>query len=1039
MNWPVRQHSHSPPGSDNFRLPTNKALHRPGSRSGVASGSVFRSPYPVGPARPGSRLSISSRTSVARHGSLSLDRESAADGVSPSVGSIETSTIHTTSSLSTPGLTFCSRSHRPRSGDPSAEKGHLTGHRPQIPGFLLPTFRSSESHRRISSSTRLVSTERVSETHLLSHGHNASGSSEHASERLVCVSGLDRCILPCSHSPSRPEVAQVCLEQSGLSVQRSAVRTESVPMGFHPCSQRTDQVGSLERHQNALTHGRLASSQPESLLVHGSAEPGSVTGTTSGVPDSPPEVRVNSPAVIHLPGHSVQYSGLVGTTGSKEGFVPSCQDSSSVCAPHGDVTTDSVSSGRHGIYGLLTSPSTSLQKTATEGISTALLSVSTELEHAHAHTRLVQSCSPTVARPQLDPPVSAPDTSRSLARGVRGCVTKGVGGTPVLSDSQRPMVGTGSGFPHQLPGAQGSQESPRSLPAVSQQRPCPDMVRQQDCCFVDQTSGGHSLSLPLTGSGIVAPMGSQSGLDPDIQTCQRQSECHGRPSESSRLDPSNRVDSFSLSASSHLAEMGQAHVGSVRHPVLDSTSGLCVSGTGRQRMGSRRSEYQLERAGSVRVSSVQVDSGSTTESTIRSAQTHSHSPAVAGHDLVQHATRDGTRTSCSPERECTRYLSTKIRHRSRKSDCAQSERIPVMRRALQGSGLSEEAIMLNLSAQRKSTKSVYQNHWVKWAKWCKEHSVKPLYPSAVDIANHLAFVHSTYKVSAAYLRVRRSAITSTMASVGNSGIAQSPIITNVLKGIALQSVKDKKRLPAWDVRAVLSYLLSASFEPLSQASLKNLTMKTCFLVALASGRRASEILAFSGIPGDLAFEKDGSISLAFLPEFLAKNQNPQDISPNVSIKRLDNFCGPKEPDAQNCPVRALKMYRKKTQTMRSPNQRCLFISYNPSMAKDIRVSTISRWLRTLIIEAYKFLDKQSVLLPAPIPLSSPRAHETRAWASTLALRSVPLSQLLQAGYWRSEDVFINHYLRDVSRRKEDGTWGLPAVVAAQTTVPRTGK
>ena len=89
----------------------------------------------------------------------------------------------------------------------------------------------------------------------------------------------------------------------------------------------------------------------------------------------------------------------------------------------------------------------------------------------------------------------------------------------------------------------------------------------------------------------------------------------------------------------------------------------------------------------------------------------------------------------------------------------------------------------------------------------------------------------------------------------------------------------------------------------------------------------------------------------------------------------------------------------------------------------------SRWIKLLIMEAYKSLSAANTVSD-PMPLLSPRAHKVRAWASTLAFRSVAMSDLLSTAYWRSEDTFLNYYLRDISRRKEDGTWGLPSCVAA---------
>ena len=109
------------------------------------------------------------------------------------------------------------------------------------------------------------------------------------------------------------------------------------------------------------------------------------------------------------------------------------------------------------------------------------------------------------------------------------------------------------------------------------------------------------------------------------------------------------------------------------------------------------------------------------------------------------------------------------------------------------------------------------------------------------------------------------------------------------------------------------------------------------------------------------------------------------------------------------------------------------------MSKDISVSTLTRWIRTLIVDAYKHLDIQSVATPSLLPLNNPHAHEVRAWAATLAFRTMPLQQLLAAAYWRSGNVFTSFYLRDVSRQKEDGTWGLPAIVAAQSSVPRSSR
>ena len=66
---------------------------------------------------------------------------------------------------------------------------------------------------------------------------------------------------------------------------------------------------------------------------------------------------------------------------------------------------------------------------------------------------------------------------------------------------------------------------------------------------------------------------------------------------------------------------------------------------------------------------------------------------------------------------------------------------------------------------------------------------------------------------------------------------------------------------------------------------------------------------------------------------------------------------------------------------------------------------------------------------------TPRVHEVRAWAASLAFKhSVPLATVLEAAYWRNEATFLNFYLRDVRRRRADGAFGVAAAVVAQSAL-----
>ena len=129
--------------------------------------------------------------------------------------------------------------------------------------------------------------------------------------------------------------------------------------------------------------------------------------------------------------------------------------------------------------------------------------------------------------------------------------------------------------------------------------------------------------------------------------------------------------------------------------------------------------------------------------------------------------------------------------------------------------------------------------------------------------------------------MRRSAISSTLGVLGNTKFSSSLLLSRAIRGMGFLSVKIKKRIPEWDNRVILTHLLSKEFKPLHLVSLRNLTLKTCLLITLATWRRASEVLNLSGIPGDIAYERDNTVSLSFLRNFWRRT--------NVLIRHLPLF------------------------------------------------------------------------------------------------------------------------------------------------------
>ena len=178
-----------------------------------------------------------------------------------------------------------------------------------------------------------------------------------------------------------------------------------------------------------------------------------------------------------------------------------------------------------------------------------------------------------------------------------------------------------------------------------------------------------------------------------------------------------------------------------------------------------------------------------------------------------------------------------------------------------------------------------------------------------------------------------------------------------------------------------------------------------------------------------------------LPEFLAKNQSPGDLSPVIHIKPFTSILCPDDEDRTLCPVRALRIYRRQTSVL-CATRRHLFIPWNKGYAQDIRRSSVSWWLAQVISAAY-------VRSGSDLPGVVSRPHEVRAWASSLVFaHSRSLRDIMEAAYWCLQATFIQFYLRDVSCLQDDGSHGVVSAVVAQQAVssrssraatPRTGR
>ena len=130
-----------------------------------------------------------------------------------------------------------------------------------------------------------------------------------------------------------------------------------------------------------------------------------------------------------------------------------------------------------------------------------------------------------------------------------------------------------------------------------------------------------------------------------------------------------------------------------------------------------------------------------------------------------------------------------------------------------------------------------------------------------------------------------------------------------------------------------------------------------------------------------------------------------------------------------CPVICLNKYLSRSAQYRAENQKQLFISWQRNCTRDVRLATISSYIKQAVLLAYNLVDDDTVKATKVIP------HTVRHVATSLkAWRFCSLNDILEAGSWVSPNTFISHYLTDFTTDTMSGLSSLGGFVAGGTQI-----
>ncbi len=314
--------------------------------------------------------------------------------------------------------------------------------------------------------------------------------------------------------------------------------------------------------------------------------------------------------------------------------------------------------------------------------------------------------------------------------------------------------------------------------------------------------------------------------------------------------------------------------------------------------------------------------------------------------------------------------------------------------------LPSEVLNTIASARAPSTRRAYALKWNLFVEWCSSRREDP---RRCSIGVVLSFLQQGLgrRLSPSTLKVHAAAISAYHDHIDGKSVGKHDLVIRFLRGARRLNPPRSPSIPSWDLALVLRALQIAPFEPLQSADLRILSMKTLLLVALASIKRVGDLQAFSVDESCLEFGPgDSHVVLRPRPGYVPKVPTTPFRDQVLSLQALPL----EEADpalALLCPVRALRLYIDRTQSLRTSDQ--LFVCYGGQQkGKAVSKQRMAHWIVDAIALAY-----QAQGVPCPLRL---RAHSTRGVASSWALaRGASLTDICRAAGWATPNTFARFY------------------------------
>ena len=904
-----------------------------------------------------------------------------------------------------------------KEGNSQATKLHYSG-------ILQSHIPSTQTRRKMAARDRLKHPKQSSQCPNFQNGDSRDYSSISAKRRVGVLHRYQRRVFPCPHTQRLTEIPKIHDKERYIPIQSTPFRRSDCPFGVHSDSQGNKTSGPKSRSQTSPVPRRLVTESHFKRRMPDSLSKTCKASAKSGLDYKFRKVRTYPHPEARFPWLSLQSSKRFSVSNKKKPRKVENKDFKLKKVMFYNRKTTNVPD-RHPSCSRKDSSSRKTPHKAFTVVLKKKLEIPKISRQENSNNQRTPKTFRMVESSKLAGRLPTPFV-RNNSISVHRCIPERLGGSLRERTSQWLMVNSRKSSTHKCVRAKSSSFSLKSLCPKTGQTKSSGLLRQQNSGLLPQqrrrdqviSNGGSNMENFFLDH-------SETNFD-QSQTHSRLPQCHSRLTFEERQSYTFRMAAQSSDFQQIVPNLAQANSRHVCHCCQLKTCSICVSNPRSQGLENRCLKHPLGRSGRLCLLPSGNSSQTDSKNEYLSLSNDSHSSRLACNDMVLGSDRAILPTTSIPTTLEKSSDSTSQPILSSESTLSEST---CMAPRHQASSYSSEVESRIKAPQRESSRRLYSARWALYGNWCNENKVDISNPSVPQVANFLHYLFEIKKLKPTTISGYRSAIADGLGSKGDD-ISKSRDLNRLLASFERDRPRTNRSIPSWDLSLVLLALTKAPFEPLDKAELKWLTFKTVFLLALASGKRRSEIHAWTKSSVFFA-NRDTKVTLAPSPAFLAKNQlasdGPSTLKPVVIPALTTILDSNLSEDRSLCPVRALRIYLKRTKDLRD-NKKLVFISFKQGFGRDICRATISQWLKKTILACYKLADSET------LQLSQVKAHDVRAFAASLAFKGgVALEDIMSSCFWKSHGTFTNFYLKDVCWHN-DNIFKLGPIVSAQHIV-----